>query len=242
MTSASDAVFRVHFETVSSTNAVALERAEDGRECWVTADVQTEGRGRRGREWVSPRGNLHASALIVDREGRWDRSGLPLVAGIALMEAARDVAPAVSERLALKWPNDLLLDGHKVAGILIEARHSGRGTAFACGFGVNCAAAPELPGTGCLDTNRDELFDALAEAFARERETWAGGAGMESVRRRWLHRAGGLGQPITVRLPNRTLAGTFADLDDMGRLLLQHGDGRRQAIAAGDVFFEPERT
>lgn len=233
---------RIHFATLGSTNAEALERAGGGHECWVTADVQTEGRGRRGRDWVSPKGNLHASALLLDREQSWDRSGLPLVAGIALLEAVCSLAPAMRNLLALKWPNDLLLEGRKVAGILIEALDVDGGTAFACGFGVNCRSTPDLPATARLDMDRDDLFGALAYSFARERETWAGGAGMNAIRDRWIHRAGGLGRPIIVRLPNRTVTGTFEDLDHAGHLLLRHSDGRREPIAAGDVFFKPERT
>ena len=232
-----------HLPVVGSTNAVALERAAqaDGP-FWLTADRQVSGRGRRGRAWHSPPGNLHATALIFATGKARPADGLPLVMAVATHEAMCAARPELADRLAIKWPNDLLLDGSKVAGLLIEVKEVGGRRALACGFGVNChVAPPDLDAIGLaqlgIDLGPEELLTALARTFAGELAIWDEGRGLARTRDRWLARAAGVGGPLTVRLPDRETAGTFECMDRAGRLILLRDDGTREAIAAGDVFF-----
>ena len=214
---------------------------DPGETLWVTADVQTGGRGRRGRAWHSPAGNLHATALV--RVTRPIHPTLPLAAALCLRDALVDRLPPSAEHVALKWPNDLLWDDRKIAGILIEVRALAEGHAVAIGFGVNLAASPpDLPDTTMSLAERGHALAPLAlhEALAaRWSEVGTGalrGDDAADTRARWLRHARGLGQPITVRLPHAELVGTFERMDESGHLILLKDDGSREAIAAGDVF------
>ena len=160
----------------NSTNEEARRRAlagDPGR-MWIVADEQTAGRGRRGRAWISPRGNLHASALLIDPCPAPIAPQLGFVAGVALARAARDIGAA---EVGLKWPNDLLSNGAKCAGILVEsAALASRGAAYVVGVGVNCAQAPEGLdyAAACLTrangpaVSPGELFERLVSAVRRD--------------------------------------------------------------------------
>jgi BirA family biotin operon repressor/biotin-[acetyl-CoA-carboxylase] ligase len=233
--------------SVGSTNvlaAVALARGDPGRR-WFTAERQSRGRGRGGRSWTSPAGNLYASLLLVDPCPPRVAAQLGFVAGIALHRAVCSAAPLAAGRFALKWPNDLLLDGSKLAGILIDGVSPSAGSiAAVIGIGVNIAGHPQdtpYPATDLgaagLTVTADALFSALSDTLAQGLESWAAGEGFPAVRREWLARAGGLGGPITVRRPEGDRRGIFKDIDGDGRLLLDEG-GHTLAVAAGDVFLE----
>lgn len=234
---------------LASTNAEAFARARAGKAgpLWITAETQTAGRGRRGRSWASPPGNLFASLLILDPAPPAVAAAVSFAAGVALHQAVVDIAgPPVVDRLALKWPNDLLLDRRKVAGILVEGENLPDGRfAVVVGIGVNCGAHPEIEGAfpatdfaaAGIPVDAEALFGRLAARIAEELTRWDRGAGFAEIRAAWLARAGGLGEPIRVNLPERALEGRFEALDDQGRLVLALPDGRREAIAAGDVYF-----
>lgn len=245
----------IRFRDVDSTNAEALRRAARGDpgELWLVAGRQTQGRGRRARPWTSPPGNLHATLLLRPRLPAMVAGQLSFVAAVALFDAIVDCAGALAPGLSLKWPNDVLLGGAKVSGILLESA-AGEGDGpmtLVIGFGVNCARHPDethFPATDLAaagaSVDPDALLSALANRFAERRAQWAEGAGFGAVRRAWLDRAVGLGSAITVRLgTGEALAGTFADLDENGNLVLRLADGRERLVAAGDVFFAaPERA
>jgi BirA family biotin operon repressor/biotin-[acetyl-CoA-carboxylase] ligase len=235
-----------------STNddAAAAARAADPGRLWVVAGEQRAGRGRHGRSWASPPGNLYASLLLIEPCPAAAAPQLGFLAGLALHDAAVVATGLGPPRLALKWPNDLLLDGAKAAGVLLEG-HRLRSGAFAivAGFGVNVAAAPrETPypaaALGSLDQNLTAaaLFEYLAVAFDRRFEAWrnerASGTAdpFEAVRRQWLARAAGLGSTVTVRLAGGERSGAFAGLDSAGRLRLKTPAGL-ELIDAGDVAF-----
>jgi BirA family transcriptional regulator, biotin operon repressor / biotin---[acetyl-CoA-carboxylase] ligase len=235
------------FETIGSTNAEALARLHAGERgpLFVVAERQSAGRGRRGRAWVSEPGNLYATLLIVDPAPAALSPQICFVAALALhdavLDACAELAPA---RLKLKWPNDLLLDQAKVAGILVEGTTlAGGKLAAAIGIGVNCRHHPaETPFPASdftaagFDLSPPVLLARLGERWgARERE-WNRGEGFAAIRAAWLLRATGIGGAIEVRLPDRTLAGTFEAIDEEGALLLRKSDGAREAISAGDVF------
>jgi BirA family transcriptional regulator, biotin operon repressor / biotin---[acetyl-CoA-carboxylase] ligase len=238
----------IALERVGSTNdeakTLARSGAADGVLVW--AKQQTAGRGRRGRPWVSPPGNLYVS-LIVRPNGCTPAQAAQLgfVAALGLGDAILELAgPALRLPLRYKWPNDLLVGGRKVAGILLESETSGGdGVDFVViGVGVNLASAPqetEFPATSLAEQGAGEIAPAmLLHAFVEHFDAWAArwrGGGFAPLRAAWLRRASGIGEEVRVRLDRATLFGRFLDLDADGALLLDAADGRRR-IAAGEVF------
>ena len=231
--------------TLPSTNAEALARARAGERgpLWIAAARQTAGRGRCGNAWASEPGNLYASLLLSDPAPPAHLPELCFVVALAARDAACAVAPQLAAKLKLKWPNDLLLDGAKVAGILIEAESVAAITAVAAGIGVNCAHHPEnlpypatsLAACGAAVTP-DELLRALSRTMVLRLAQWDRGSGFAAIRSEWLAHAAGLGGDIHVRLADRELTGTFETLDRMGRLMLRLPAGRLEAITVGEVF------
>lgn len=240
-------------ENVDSTNEEARRLIDDGERgpLWITAGRQTRGRGRLGRDWVSPAGNLHASFIPGEFCESRVSPQLGFVAGVAAMRALRLAAGQGS--FALKWPNDLLLDGGKLGGILLENVSAPTGDARApvapvtiIGIGVNCAEAPrDLPydarALSALGPNWPsaaaflaQLSDALIEAL----DVWRGGEGFALLREEWLTYAGGLGADIRVALARETVEGRFETIDATGRLVLATAEGVR-VIEAGDVLLGP---
>lgn len=262
---AGDSLYRlVSFETVGSTNAAALAaaRAGDPGRCWFVTAQQSEGRGRRGRPWVTPAGNLAASLLVVVPNNPTNAATLGFVAGLALDEALRAVAPDLSirigldgvegegaagrrDRLRLKWPNDVLLDGRKLAGILLEAEPLANGRlAVVIGIGVNVVAAPQglpYPATSLAELgvgiDAPYLFRALTDSWASVARVWKDGQGFASIRRLWLDRAAGLGETVAVRVGEKLFSGVFETIDEEGRLVIRSPEGLVRTIAAGEVHF-----
>jgi BirA family biotin operon repressor/biotin-[acetyl-CoA-carboxylase] ligase len=236
-------VRHIALEETGSTNAeaLALARAGERGPLWITAARQTAGRGRGGRTWVSPPGNLYATLLLGEPCEMAAAPQLAFVAGLALHDAVAACAPGLQSQLALKWPNDLLLAGAKLAGILIESERA-PGLTLAIGFGVNCASHPadtefpatDLAGAGVAVTP-DALFHALTGGMQERLAQWDRGAGFSKIREDWLLRAAGRDQVIRVRLPEREFSGRFEGLDVAGRLLVQR-NGETIAVTAGDVF------
>jgi BirA family transcriptional regulator, biotin operon repressor / biotin---[acetyl-CoA-carboxylase] ligase len=236
-------VRHIAYETLGSTNAEALTRARAGERgpLWITARSQSAGRGRRGSTWVSVPGNLYSTLLLSAPSAPELAPQLSFVAALALHDAIAECASQLGSRLAVKWPNDLLLNGEKLAGILIEGE-SDPAFAVAIGIGINCAAHPtdtayratNLAAAGALVTP-NQLLAVLSAAMMRRIGQWQCGHGFAAIRADWLKRAAGLGQDIRVRLPERELAGTFQGLDDAGRLLLA-GTSGVTTVTAGEVF------
>jgi BirA family biotin operon repressor/biotin-[acetyl-CoA-carboxylase] ligase len=238
---------RLALGDVGSTNDIAMQAAlggDDGR-LWVTATRQLQGRGRRGRAWVSEPGNLYASALIVlERPDIVALGGLPLVAGLAVHDALCRAAPHLASAFAVKWPNDILFGRAKLAGILIEGAPLADGRhAVVIGCGVNIAHRPAetpYPATTLAaegsDVSAEGLFGHLADALQAALVLWAGATGMAAVADRWRAVAAGLGQPIRVNLPDRSIDGVFAGIDAQGYLILDTENKESMRIAAGDVF------
>jgi BirA family biotin operon repressor/biotin-[acetyl-CoA-carboxylase] ligase len=262
------------FDTVGSTSleAVDLLKAGDAGQVWFAALQQTSGKGRRGRAWASPHGNLAASLLLTFPSGNNSLASLGFVAGVALIRAFGDVFPtghvafglAASEKgqksglseptgpqIALKWPNDVLANGEKLAGILLEAHAmpSG-GQAVVIGIGVNVVEAPTglaYP-TTCLSDlisgnaagdkiSAVQLFAALADNWVDIFGMWDEGRGLADVLDIWRENATGFGTKIGVNTPHGIVRGVFQDIDQDGRLLVRHEDGTLSTISAGDVHF-----
>lgn len=243
-----------------STSTEARERLRSGASgpLWFVTDRQTGGRGRRGRVWTAPVGNLAASWGARLNVPPATAATLGFVASLAARDAvlaavAETGAPApvllaLSRRLRVKWPNDVLLDGAKLSGILLEAEPDGAGgLAVVVGIGINVVAAPAgLPYVAAsldgLNLEARGVFRALSEAFAELVGVWDGGRCFHAIRTRWLEAAAGIGQPVTVVIGPREWRGTFRTIDADGRLILEDASGISRAIAAGEVHFGAART
>ncbi|MBL8590682.1 MAG: biotin--[acetyl-CoA-carboxylase] ligase [Methylobacteriaceae bacterium] len=239
----------VAFDAVASTNDLCLERARDGADrLWIVAQSQTGGRGRRGRGWSSPPGNLYASLLLVDPAPMTVAAQIGFVAALALHDAVAGLLPAPAlAALKLKWPNDLLLAGAKLSGILVEATTLAAGrTAVVVGIGVNIVAgAAEAPyATTHLSRHMGAsagdpgalLFAALSDAMARRLAQWDRGAGFAATRADWLARAAGLGGAVRVETMGAPIVGVLRTMDASGRLVVDCADGHARLVEAGDVF------
>ena len=211
--------------------ALAREGAPEG--LWVRAERQSGGRGRHGRDWHSPPGNLYASTLIRLQAGDPPAATLAMVAAVALHEVVHAYAP--EGRVSIKWPNDLLAGGAKLSGILLERSDD----AVIIGFGVNLAHYPE--GLGRPVTSLKELvggapdaepfLETLAASFARWLGRWRS-EGLAPIRNRWLLAA----HPVGTALATSEGEGMFDGLDENGALRLRLADGSTRVIHAGDVF------
>lgn len=234
------------FDEIDSTLLEARRRAERGEigPVWLTARVQTAGRGRRGRSWSSLEGNLMATYLFATQRPPSEIALLGFAAGLAIAETLEESIGA--GRVSLKWPNDVLVDGAKIAGILLDSGSLGHGGVWASlAFGVNLAAAPhnlDQPTTSVRDLLPPDAPAPAPLEFLKclrpRLEAWAARIereGFEPLRQAWLKRAHGLGQQARVVQGAETLEGRIAGLSPRGELELDTAAGRR-LIAAGDVL------
>ncbi len=232
-------------EALGSTNAEALRlaRSREHGPIWVVAARQTAGRGRRGRLWVSPAGNLYATLLLTapGPPAIWPQ--LSLVTALAVHDAIKECTGQIEPSLAIKWPNDVLLGRAKLAGILIEGE-SGNAPAVALGVGVNCVSHPtdtDYPATDLaaagVSVAPAALFTDLSVKVMDRLAQWAAGEGFAVLREDWLARAAGLGEDIRVRLAGGELSGRFETLDANGSMVLHLPDGSRAIGTAGDTLW-----
>lgn len=241
-------VFRVEeVAEIDSTNEACRQRALLGEPSGLVlrADRQTRGRGRRGRDWVSPPGNLYTSILLRPLRPAREVATIGFAAVVALADVVEALLPPGVD-VRHKWPNDLLLGGAKVSGILLEAQASDAGPSgfVVLGIGVNIDSHPadmpypatDLGAAGAAPIAPRGLLDRLLAAFAPLYEEWEA-VGFAAIEGRWRRRALGVGQPIEIRLQDRVLNGVFCDLDRDGALILAQADGSERRISAGDVYF-----
>lgn len=231
---------------IDSTNEEARRLAAAGERgpIWLRADRQTAGRGRRGRAWESPAGNLAATLLIVPGKPASECAQLSFVTAIAVADAASGFA--ANAEIKVKWPNDVLANGRKLAGILLESASGGDGalTFLAIGVGINLAHFPpdtEFPATslaalGVSVPSPSAALSQLAAHFAKWYEVWMTN-GFSPIQDAWLARAAGLGSRIRARLTHEETSGVFEGIDNTGALILREAQGRTRTIAAGEVFF-----
>ena len=233
------------YESIGSTNDTAKCRARDGAAAgtFVWALEQTAGRGRRGRAWASPRGNLYASLICRPDCPAHRATQLGFVAALSIGGALSAILPGL-EGLSYKWPNDVLLNGCKIAGILLESEMTAldKLTFLVVGIGVNLGVSPrdtEYPATSLAKEGLGEIAPAaMLEEFAAQFQSWEKRwreDGFAPVRAAWLAAAASRGEPIRVRLEAGTLYGRFLDIDEEGALLLECAGGCRR-ISAGEVF------
>ena len=231
---------------IDSTNAEAARQAAqgapDGTVVW--AEAQSGGRGRSGRPWKSPAGNLYCSFLLRPRAAPGVAAQLSFVAALAVADLARSALPP-DAAVQLKWPNDVLVDGRKLSGILLEAAAAQDGTLerLVVGIGVNLAHHPEgtdtvatdLASEGGSELRPAEALTRLAAAFDNWRRTWDA-EGFAPIRQAWLQRAWRLGEQIRVNPGDGPAIGRFAGIDVGGALVLELPSGIERRIAAGEVF------
>lgn len=225
---------------LASTSGTLLERLSAGEAVaegtWIVADRQTSGRGRQGRAWFDGHGNFMGSTFVASHAGDPPLGTLALAVGLAVREAVIKHLPAGDDVL-LKWPNDLLVAGAKLSGILLEGARDG----VVVGIGVNLAFAPELPDRPAVSlaslgasVDRDAFARDLAFAVAQEIERWRI-FGLEPLIRRWVAAAHPIGTPLRAGEGDTTTEGTFAGLAPDGALQLRLADGSLRAIHAGEI-------
>ena len=253
--------YRLHgYDSIGSTSTEAARAATSGDagDVWFCALQQTEGRGRRGRAWQTAHGNLAASLLVVPDCDPSVSATLGFVAGVAMNRALSLLLPDAvvkqgidgadgqnGSRIALKWPNDVLADGAKLSGILLEAqKRPDGGLAVVIGMGVNVVAAPEglpYPATSLralgYDISAETVFAALSDAWVDTIEVWNSGRGIADILSLWREAAAGIGAEVAVQREGEVVRGVFETIDEAGRLIVRANDNRRIAITAGDVHF-----
>ncbi len=233
----------LQFDTLDSTSLEAKRLAEAGEAgpVWIMAVHQSAAYGRRQRAWEQRAGDL-ATTLLFEPEAPLERFGqLSFVASLALANALAEFLP--TDQIGLKWPNDVLLGGHKCAGILLETV----GPRMAIGIGVNIVTAPDdlayetakLTDYCTTPPSPSDLAARNDYHFFKYYDRWLQ-AGFGTIRDAWQEKAVGLSQNLTVRLPSEEFSGIFEGVDDTGRLILRSGSGKR-TVAAGEVFFGSKR-
>lgn len=237
----------VALSEVDSTNDEVRRRreSEPGEGLVVTAAVQVAGRGRRGREWVSPVGNLYYSVRLAQAARLGESAQMSFVAALALCDALAEAAPHLRPRL--KWPNDVLVNGGKVSGILLETDEQW----LILGMGVNVVSAPVVSSSSYQatslraegsDLEAGDLLPVILKHLKACTDVWRS-QGFGLIRRLWLDRAQGVGGSITARLQSGVeVTGTFTDLDVDGALVLDVPGEGVQRILAGDIFFPAQNA
>lgn len=226
---------------IDSTNTEAKRRVQSGfHDQWITAAQQSAGRGRQDRQWLSPEGNVYATALFREPGGLPIALRLPFACALAVRDVVREHAPAAEARL--KWPNDVRIEKKKVSGILLETGGSGSDFWIAAGIGVNVLAVPEnvtQPATSLVELGMpasmglDPVLNALRIAFAKRLEQAR--KGFTEIREDWRASAEGLGEVHHIRAGDVAFDGVFEDLGPDGTMVVRLPDGTRRSISAGEV-------
>ncbi|MDJ0613893.1 MAG: biotin--[acetyl-CoA-carboxylase] ligase [Rhizobiaceae bacterium] len=236
----------IHRESVGSTNVDLIELAMQGDpgNLWLTADEQLAGKGSRGRDWVSKTGNMYASLLLLDPSPLPQLHQLTFVASVAARNALQK-ASLGQLSFEVKWPNDILCNQKKCAGILLESGQLRKVPYVVIGMGIDVSHYPDgtmhkatsLKDEG-LDVSPKEVFAFVAQEVALAIQLWSRGDGFSAIMNSWRHHAFGIGQPISVKLPSGDVRkGRFASIDDEGYMLLQREAGEAEKISTADVFF-----
>jgi len=240
----------VEFETIDSTNTEAHRRAASGERgpLWIRADRQEAGRGRSGRAWSSPAGNLSSTYLFMPESPRAVFHQLSFVAGVAAFDAVasylEDQAP-----LQLKWPNDVLIGEAKIGGILVESSKYGEDTVVMIGIGINIAVTPPIAGRAVTRLDQhgmaprpQDLLITLADRLRHWLAIWQDGRGFPEVREAWSRRAHAIGRRLTVNTNKQPLEGTFEGMAENGALRLKLSSGETVCVEHGDVSLANDKT
>jgi len=236
----------LHRESVGSTNSDLVEFAKQGDpgNLWLTAGEQLQGKGSRGRGWVSVTGNLYASLLLVEPSPTRSFHELTFVAAVAARNALHRASQATGV-FQVKWPNDIMCNGKKCAGILLESGQVSKVPYVIIGMGINIGSFPKdtTHKATSLQNERieiipEEVFSILATEMASTIRQWSRGAGFHMILDAWREHSFGLGEAISIKLPKGEVqTGRFASIDDKGYMLLERDDGALAKISTADVFF-----
>ncbi len=242
----------LQFGEIDSTNEEAKRLGAQGEThaCWIMAERQNAGRGRRARQWDSPRGNLMTTLYLPERMALTKAGFFSFIAGLALFDTVAHfiTATQTQKALRLKWPNDLLFNNAKIAGILLETAslENEMISWIAIGIGLNLRYFPTdtpypatalLPATG-VEVSPLDAQKVLAARFTHYKTLYEA-QGFSALRDLWMMRAQGKGERVFVRLPQATKVGIFNDINETGALILQLDNGQREDIFVGDVYFDP---
>ena len=234
----------LRYGELGSTNEQAKTLVEAGlsERLVISSDHQTDARGRNGRQWQSLRGNLACSIVVCPSVPPARLSELSFVAAVAVQRCIKKLIPSLAVKI--KWPNDILVEGAKISGILLEVANAvgSKHPSVIVGIGVNVALAPDnlkyratcMHDLDC-GVSGDVLLSDLIEQFLELENKWAQ-SGLDPILAEWLDHAVGLGEKILVRTGERKLEGVFENLDEKGALLLRGADGKVDKISAGDIF------
>lgn len=240
------------FDSLDSTNAEAVRQANDGTygPVWIFTPKQTAGRARRGRTWSDDGKNFSATLLMYPKDGLEKAAMRSFIASLALREALVEVCGR-EDVFTLKWPNDVLLHGQKLAGILLESGDCKSGHYLCVGMGVNLNAKPAIEtleqgalhpvslveATG-ISISASDFLPMLARAFAHWEDVFTT-YGFEPIRIEWLKHAAGIGDVVTAKLPSHTETGVFETIDESGAIIIKTAKGR-VILAAADIHFGME--
>lgn len=230
------------FDDIDSTSEEAKRRARSGdtSPVWIAAREQLAGRGRLGRQWISPVGNLYSTVLFPEPGGLAQAARVPFAAALAVRDACAKTVPGLEPQL--KWPNDVRVDGAKLSGMLTESGETNGVIWIALGMGVNVRFAPDIgdQATTCLQAlganpalEPEHVLDVLREEL--ERRISQARDSFETLLEDWLKHADGFGQTVEAGPPTDRVSGVFEGLAEDGGLILRLPDGQRQTIRAGDV-------
>ena len=238
----------VNYVSTDSTNAEALRLIQNGclDDYVITADQQTQGKGSKGRNWQSLLGNLHASILLRSQTTPIQNQQLPFLVSNAVYSTLNYFAKKdkVNVNIKQKWPNDVLINGKKVAGILLESHTHNQQNYLIIGIGINILASPEqanfpassLVNEGIILQHTDELLNVLMLEFRRLYQQWCIDYSFKVIRQQWLKRAYNLNKVITIDDGHCKVSGIFKDLDFSGSLVLQMPDQTLRSFVVGDLL------
>lgn len=233
-------------EQTISTNTLCLDYAAAGEEgnLWITAEMQSGGKGSRGRDWQSQRGNLFASLLLANPSEKSRLADLTFIAALSVRAAIQKFSNS-KNTIELKWPNDVMLNDRKCSGILLESVHHQDRSYVVVGIGINCQHFPAEtlhPSTSLfaegIEVSSSTLFKTLTKTMASYLSLWKHGHNFSAIRDLWLDCAYNLGQKISVLIPGENATeGHFASIDENGYMLLELNDGSLRQISTADIFF-----
>lgn len=212
---------------------------------WLVADEQVDGKGRRGRFWNSPKGNLYSSLLLIDPAPSDKIAQLSFVLALALRDAVLAVnsgGELTPEQVEVKWPNDLMINGKKCAGLLLEGGALRQSRFVVIGLGVNVVSHPDKtnhPASNLnelgIPTSVEHFFPYLSDAIAQRLAEWEMGHGFSSIRQDWLSNAYRMGQDMRVNTSTESFVARLDGVDETGNLIVDH-QGRQRTITAGEIF------
>lgn len=248
--------YRVKFYTkVTSTNDVAIKYFQDSIDLKNLSDIdkfyiisqeQTKGRGRRGHFWYSPKGNLYLSLIMRYDFVAKNIAQLTFVASLTIIEALKKIADSYGidpSVFSLKWPNDVLLDGKKISGCMVEISHYKNYSVLIIGVGINVSSSynnGDYPTLSLHDygimSSLESVFEEFSTFWAKNFLIWTEKNGETSIRKEWLKHTKNLGKKVSITCDNQIIHGIFKGIDENDHLILQQENGTLKTISSGHIL------